>query len=734
MPYYGHSLFFGTLLIPDGSSPLRVVERARLSESLGYDLVVLGDETPEAGKTAPIDAWTTLTWIAGQTERIWLGALVSRLHRRLPTVIGRQIASLDLLSHGRAELAFGPVASLNEVDALDEAIDIVRAILDVSEPGTVTVDGRHFPLTGAQRGPLPQHTIPIWLSGDALPLLELAGRSADGWIGTPDQLAMANAVIDEAAQASGRDPTEISRIVIVGPETNLPPLALDHGAGIFLLNTNDPAAIERFTVESIPALRSAVKTARANLPPVIPMKPSRMRAKRRDGIDYEGIPSTLRRTAVEPGDAAYARLRSNYMRGGSPGLILQPGTPAEVAEAIGYARRHRELPLSVRSRGHGISGRSTNDGGLIIDLRRMNQIEVLDEATRRIRVGPGARWMDVAIALAPYGWALSSGDYGGVGVGGLATAGGVGWLVREHGLTIDHLRRAQIVLADGSILHADDRENPNLFWAIRGAGANMGIVTSFEFEVDPIGNVGWAQLVMDASEIADFLQIWGDWIEHAPRDTTSFMIIGQQRGARQVYAHVLAVIDSPNPDVVVSRLQPLADAAQLLQQRIAMTTYAEVMANAGDHYHQGQGDPAVRSGLLTHITPEFAASAEALIRGGGSYFFQIRSMGGAVADVPPDATAFPNRQANFSVVAFGPSRSRLNAFWDQMQPHFDGLYLSFETDTRPERLLEAFPEPTLGRLQALKAIYDPSNLFRDNFNVGGGREWSSVQSPEFRVQ
>jgi hypothetical protein len=158
------------------------------------------------------------------------------------------------------------------------------------------------------------------------------------------------------------------------------------------------------------------------------------------------------------------------------------------------------------------------------------------------------------------------------------------------------------------------------------------------------------------------------------------------------------------------------------------------MANAGDHYHQGQGDPAVRSGLLTHITPEFAASAEALIRGGGSYFFQIRSMGGAMADVPPDATAFPNRQANFSVVAFGPSRSRLNAFWDQMQPHFDGLYLSFETDTRPQRLLEAFPEPALGRLQALKAIYDPSNLFRDNFNVGGGREWSSVQSPEFRVQ
>ncbi|MEZ4504602.1 MAG: FAD-binding protein [Thermomicrobiales bacterium] len=335
-----------------------------------------------------------------------------------------------------------------------------------------------------------------------------------------------------------------------------------------------------------------------------------------------------------------------------------------------------------------------------------------------MRVEPGARWMDVAAAIEPYGWALSSGDYGGVGVGGLATAGGVGWLVREHGLTIDHMRKAQIVLADGSILAASETEHPELFWAIRGAGANMGIVTSFEFEVDPIGEIGWAQLVFDASDIPAFLQHWGNWIENAPRDTTSFMIMGQQRNARQMYAHVLAVIDSPDPETIVGRLQPLADVARVLQQRIAVTSYADVMANASDHYHDGQGDPAVRSGLLNHITPEFAEGAKRLIEGGGSYFFQIRSMGGAVADVPPDATAFPNRSANFSVVAFGPSRSRLNAYWDELNPHFDGLYLSFETDTSPERLLEAFPEPALSKLRTLKATYDPSNLFRDNFNVG----------------
>ena len=235
MPYYGHRLFFGTLLDPVADAPEDAVELARLSESLGYDAVVLRDEPNRADL---LDAWTTLTWIAGKTERIWLGALVGRLHRRLPAVIGRQIASLDLLSNGRAELAFGPVESLNEVDALDEAIDIVRAILDVSEPGTVALDGRHFPIMGAQRGPLPHHTIPIWLSGSAMPLLELAGRTADGWIGTPDELPLANAVLDVSAIAAGRDPSEISRIVVVQADDALLPLVLDAGRG------NRPARFE----------------------------------------------------------------------------------------------------------------------------------------------------------------------------------------------------------------------------------------------------------------------------------------------------------------------------------------------------------------------------------------------------------------------------------------------------------------------------------------------------------
>ncbi|MBL7500437.1 LLM class flavin-dependent oxidoreductase [Frankia nepalensis] len=481
-----------------------------------------------------------------------------------------------------------------------------------------------------------------------------------------------------------------------------------------------------------------------------------VRSRRRPGIDYDAVPASLTGPAsvgatgsaggansdttgkgvagtgvagsdvagsdvavIEPGDPGYAAVRSTYLRGGSPGLVLRPGTVDEVADALAFARAQpvtRRVPLSIRSGGHGVSGRSTNDGGIVLDLGRLDAIEVLDEATRRVRVGPGARWADVAAALAPYGWALSSGDYGGVGVGGLATAGGVGWLAREHGLTIDHLRAADLVLADGTRVRASDTENPDLFWAVRGAGANFGIVTSFEFEADEVGDVGFAQLVLDASDTAGFLRRWGAALEAAPRDLTSFVILSPPRRGLPALARVMAVVDSADPQTVVSRLQPLADAGPLLDHAIQIVPYSAIM-EAPRAEHGGVGEPVSRSALADHLTPELADAAARLLENGQAYFFQVRSVGGAVADVPADATAYAGRSANFSLVAFGASRAGLDRAWDAMRPHFSGLYLNFETDQRPERVADAFPPATLRRLRALKRRYDPDNVFRDNFNV-----------------
>ena len=149
----------------------------------------------------------------------------------------------------------------------------------------------------------------------------------------------------------------------------------------------------------------------------------------------------------------------------------------------------------MRSGGHGISGRSTNDGGIVIDVGRLNAIAVDGD---RVRLGPGARWGEVAQALAPHGLGMSSGDYGDVGVGGLATAGGIGFLARKHGLTIDHVTGAELVLADGSLVRADD----DLLWAVRGAGGNFGIVTAFELEAYPVGNVVFSTMAFDGERDA----------------------------------------------------------------------------------------------------------------------------------------------------------------------------------------------------------------------------------------
>ncbi|MBB2948833.1 hypothetical protein FB565_008619 [Actinoplanes lutulentus] len=448
-------------------------------------------------------------------------------------------------------------------------------------------------------------------------------------------------------------------------------------------------------------------------------RPAAVRALRRDGIDYDDIPASLRKTAIEPGDPGYRGVRSTYLRGGSPGLVLRPANPAEVADALSFARRHRHVPLGIRSAGHGVSGRSTNDGGLVIDVSAMNEITVLDEHQRLVRIGPGATWKQVAAALDEHGWALGSGDYGGVGVGGLATAGGIGLLSRQHGLTIDRLRAVELTTADGTHVRASAQENPDLFWAVRGAGANFGVATAFEFEVEETDKVGWAQLVLVSPDIEQTLVEFGEVARAADRDTTVFLVTGPPRQGQSV-VQLYGLVDNPDPEIVVERLTPFAQTGLLAQQQVVLTSYAQVMAEAADvgpNGHHGRGEPVTRSAFLPVLTPEFAQDAARLLRTGQVYFFQLRHMGGAIADTPAGETAFTHRTPEFQVTAMGGDRAALNNAWDRLAHHFDGLYLSFETDTRPERLTDAFPPPVLERLRGLKNDYDPTNLFRDNFNV-----------------
>jgi alkanesulfonate monooxygenase SsuD/methylene tetrahydromethanopterin reductase-like flavin-dependent oxidoreductase (luciferase family)/FAD/FMN-containing dehydrogenase len=747
---YGHPLQFGTFITPVNSPPEAAVDRALLSEQLGFDLVTFQDHPYQPGF---LDAWTLMTWVAARTETVHISANVLNVPMRPPAVIARAAASLDLLSGGRFELALGAGAFWDAmeamgttrltpgqaVDALSEAIDVIRGIWAVDERAPLRIDGNHHRLNGAKRGPAPAHDLPIWLGALKPRMLRLIGAKADGWLPSlaylqPGDLQAGHKIIDEAAVEAGRDPAEIRRLLNIGgrfatgnqgflngPSSQwveeLLPLILEDGTGTLILASDDPATIRQFAQEVAPDLRERVAAERGSSGlPVAARRSTAIRARRRAGIAYDDVPASLAETTIEPGDAGYSRVRSTYLRGGAPGLVIQVKSADQVPAALAFARS-QPVPLAIRSGGHGISGRSTNDGGIVIDLSKLTAIEILDQETRRVRIEPGARWSDVAAALTPHGWALTSGDYGGVGVGGLATSGGIGWLVRKHGLTIDHLLAVDLVLADGSQLRADREQNADLFWGVRGAGANLGIVTSFEFQVDEVGDVGFGQFVLDATDTAGLLERWGTAVESAPRDLTSNLLMGGPRPGQPAIAQIFGVVDSDDPEIVVDRLQPLAEIAPLLDQAAQIVPYAGIM-NVSPGGHNGQGDPVARSGLIEHITPEFAAAVARMLAGGAIFFFQIRSVGGAVADVPVDETAYAHRSANFSVTALGADRDEVNRAWDELYPYFTGLYANFETDLRPERLADAFPPETLGRLRDLKARFDPDTVFRDNFNVG----------------
>lgn len=411
---------------------------------------------------------------------------------------------------------------------------------------------------------------------------------------------------------------------------------------------------------------------------------------------------------VKPGDPGYDLVRSVYTATGSPARVYRPRSTAQVRDALSLAREAGG-PLSVRSGGHGISSVSTNVGGSVVDLGLLDGVEHLGGDL--VRVGPGARWGDVAAALAPWGLALSSGDSGDVGVGGLATAGGIGLMGRAHGLTIDHLVAAELVTADGAVRTVDG--NSDLFWALRGAGANLGIATSFTFRADPVPVVAHASLQYRIGALAPFLRTWGEVVEAAPREISAFLyLMGGFALATVVYA-------GDDPDAATRALDPFARVAPLTGQQAALVPYAAVVAPTRAP-HTGRQGARAHTGLADHLSGGLPDRLADLTAAGFGDLLQIRSVGGAVNDVPAHATAYAHRHQNFSVTAAAAPSPGFDRAWDAVRPELDGLYLSFESAFTPDRLAEAFPPATLERLRRIKATVDPDGVFTQNFPVTAG--------------
>src|ERR1700680_2641516 len=239
-------------------------------------------------------------------------------------------------------------------------------------------------------------------------------------------------------------------------------------------------------------------------------------------IQIEQLRSSVRGAIVQPGDEAYesARMVYNRMIDKRPALIVRCVEVADVIAAVDYARTNNVL-TAIRGGGHNGGGLGTCDGGLVIDLSTMRGIRV-DPAARTVRVAAGGVWGDVDHATHPFGLAVPTGFISTTGVAGLTLGGGIGYLTREYGLTIDNLLSADVVLADGRFVTASAKENDDLFWAIRGGGGNFGVVTSFEFRLYPVSTVQFGPTFWPLEQAADVLKSYREFILTAPEEVNGF--------------------------------------------------------------------------------------------------------------------------------------------------------------------------------------------------------------------
>jgi FAD/FMN-containing dehydrogenase len=414
--------------------------------------------------------------------------------------------------------------------------------------------------------------------------------------------------------------------------------------------------------------------------------------------------------------------RQVFNRTGSPAVIVQPQNAADIATAIRFARDQR-LVLSIRSGGHGIAGQATNDSGLVIDLACLNQVEVLDAAQHRVRIGAGTTWGEAAEALAAHGLAISSGDTRSVGVGGLTLGGGIGWMVRKYGLTIDHLEGAELVTANGEILHVSANEHPDLFWAIRGGGGNFGVATAFEFRAQPISSVISATITYDVSETQAVLTRWRDAMRAAPEELTSMAVVFPGFGEISPQIFVIACYAGDDEAAGRAAIQPLLELGNVQQQDIQRKPYHTLLEEAP---HPPGMRMVSEAGFIRTLSDDLLATIPAHFGRTGAPILQLRSLGGAMARLESQATAFPYRdcEAIFWSAAWTPLNApstqaddTRRAAWDALKHFRVGTYLNFLSDASQDHVAAAYPPATYARLASIKAKYDPDNVFNQNHNI-----------------
>lgn len=444
--------------------------------------------------------------------------------------------------------------------------------------------------------------------------------------------------------------------------------------------------------------------------------------------------SSFRGELIEPTDAAYDSARKVYngMIDKRPNLVARCADVADVMAAVKFGRED-ELLTAIRGGGHNGAGLGTCEGGLVIDLSRMKGVRV-DPTARTVRVGAGCVWGDVDHATHAFGMATPCGFISTTGVGGLTLGGGIGYLTRRYGLTIDNLLSADMVLADGRFVTASANENPDLFWAVRGGGGNFGVVTSFEFRLHPVSMVQFGPTFWPLEQAADVLSSYRGFIVDAPEEVGGFFafLVVPPAPMFPEHLHLKKVCGivwccTGSAEQTEEALKPMRTLGRPVFDHVGPAPFPAV---------QSLFDGLFVPGLQWYWRADnFTALSDEAVARHVEHGSRIPTMlstthlypvNGAAQRVGRNDTAYSFREALFAEVIVGVDPDPANAekittwckeYWDALHPYSaGGAYVNFMMDEGQDRVQAAFRD-NYGRLASIKKKYDPTNFFRVNQNI-----------------
>jgi FAD/FMN-containing dehydrogenase len=447
------------------------------------------------------------------------------------------------------------------------------------------------------------------------------------------------------------------------------------------------------------------------------------------------LQDSLRGSLVRPDDPGYDEHRRiwNGSIDRRPALTVRCAGVSDVIEALRFARR-TGLTMAVRGGGHSFPGYSACDDGVVIDLSPMKGIRVDPEA-RTVRAQAGVLLGELDREAQAFGMAVPAGIVTHTGLAGLTLGGGIGWLMRKHGLTIDQLLSVDVVTADGRFVKASERENPELFWAIRGGGGNFGIVTDFEFRLNPVGPIVLAgPIFWPMEESPDVLRFYRDWITDVPDELTTIVVHRQMPPLDAIPAELHG---RPVVSVICCYAGPVEDGELVVKpMREFGAPILDLCVPKPFVQHQSMFDPSFPKGWWYYFrSADLAVLSDEVIdivadraqkMTSPLTAFPIFQLGGAIAKVGEDETAFNGRGSGHTInvnattatsEGFDDEREWSREFWTALKPYHQSVYVNFLMDEGEERVREAYGAAKYDRLKALKREYDPDNVFRLNQNI-----------------